>query len=195
MQNSDIQSLFEKVYRLNFIDAVPKFPATPDLIFCNDSHTLIVAGGGHIVNSKTDEYARLMKLLRTIGEKEYHLLLPTFDTNSNYEYCSISTASTIKDMEAAIEEIFVIDFPLDSLFMFGATGEWAIYIDEGININLISCEQQYAQFFVDVYNVTPSDFERNISLIKAGFTNAVDFEKFVETYVKHPRNYFPHQVK
>ena len=56
-------------------------------------------------------------------------------------------------------------------------------------------KEQYAQFFVDVYNVTPSDFERNISLIKAGFTNAVDFEKFVETYVKHPRNYFPHQVK
>lgn len=194
MQNSDIQSLFEKVYRLNFIDGVPKFPATPDLIFCNDSHKLIVAGGGHIVNPKTDEYDRLMKLLRTIGEKEYHLLLPTFNTVSNYRYCTISTTSTIGDLEAAIEEIFVIDFPLDSLFMFGATGEWAIYIDEGINMNLISCEQHYAQHFVDVYSVTPTDFEMNISLIKAGFANAVDFEKFVETYVKHSRNYFPHQI-
>lgn len=192
MQNVDIQSLFQKVYRLKIIDGVPRFPETPELIFSSDSHTLIIAGGGHIVNTKTDEYDRLMKLLQMIGEKEYYLLLPTFNTDSNYRYCTISTTSTIGDLEAAIEEIFVIDFPLDSLFMFGATGEWAIYIDEGINMNLISCEQQYTQHFVDVCNVTPSDFERNISLIKAGFTNAVDFEKFVETYVKHPRNYFPH---
>lgn len=142
-----------------------------------------------------------MNVLQKIGESEYFLLLPT-DSPDGFEYISINTQSSVNDIERAFEHFFGIDFPLDNMYMFGKTGKWGIYIDDGIVMNIISCQPQYAELYINAQKIQPNEFESNIDLVKQGLeiralytkrdskNPVIYLKEFLTNYVHTPRNYF-----
>lgn len=196
MTKDEVILLAQKVFRYE-----EGFFTPPEFVFCsNADHVIIIVGGGDIVDKKTNEYNNLMQVLKTIGESAYYLFIPDFAITGNQNnWIEISTASTIEDLKRALEYFFGIDFTLDSMYMFGQTGKWGLYIDDVVSINIISCEKQYAKLFIEAQQIKEDEFEK--WAFEPGFEiiakNNTDYasgqiakSNYVKNYVNNKRNYF-----
>jgi hypothetical protein len=158
----------------------------PEQVFINPNFEFLLTIGGHLADGD-DEYQKLLKLLKDLGETEFYVLenIGISSTERNVAYQT--TVSVDKDFESFDKLVQSFDPPfgfiINHWFVFGKNNNWGIYICEYPTINIIGCTKNLTESFSMVYNITENGFLEQVDFIAQEYNYNSDLlDKLVKNY-------------
>lgn len=203
MEKAEILSLMKKVFLYTGTADTDDFNPPHENIFSNNAHTIMIdGGGGDIIETEPeDRYHELMNVLKAIGETEYYIVQDNFPLAADtFDFYTVPVDSTKEALHKVYEALFASPCIMDNLFVFGNSGKWAIYADDRLMVNYISCEPEYAELFVKVMDIQPDAFDKWHFAKQFELISELNTQKyptaeaakaqFKATYINSPHNYF-----
>lgn len=158
----------------------------PDQVFANPDFVFLLTIGGHLADGD-DEYQKLMKLLKELGETEFHILenIGSTLTEKKVPYHGIVSVDTNFEYFDSVGKSFDENFGLMpySFFIFGNKKNWGIYICEHPTINIIGCTKELAQSFAKVFQIEGNGFLEQVDFLAQEYQHKGDLlGKLVKNY-------------
>ena len=158
----------------------------PDQVFVNPNFVFLLTIGGNLV-SGDEEYQRLMKLLKELGETEFYILenIAATSTERTTPFQATISVDSDDDYFQKVGKSFDPQFGFlpYSFFVFGNSDNWGIYLCEHPTINIIGCTAEIVEKFSKVYDVVENGFIELVDFIAQEYQYKMEpFEKLVNNY-------------
>ncbi len=158
----------------------------PDQVFVNPNFVFLLTIGGNLVDGD-DEYQRLMKLLKELGETEFYILenIGATSTERTTPFQATISVDSDDDYFQKVGKSFDPEFGFlpYSFFVFGNSDNWGIYLCEHPTINIIGCTAEIVENFSKVYDVVENGFIELVDFIAKEYQYKMEpLEKLVNNY-------------
>jgi hypothetical protein len=155
----------------------------PDQVFSRDTFNFLLTSGGHLAGGE-DEYNKLMRALKSLGEKEFYVVENLGATQTvprePYNAC-FSVDSNLEYFNQVVDNFDPpFGFFINHFYVFGDNPNWGIYICEYPTMNIIGCENQLSEMFAQVFDIESNGYEVQKEFIGWEYQNHPDLQKLLE---------------
>lgn len=128
----------------------------PNQVFVRQEFDYLLTIGGDLIDNE-DEYNRLRRILKDIGETEFYIkenLGATITDRKDPFQITINLTADYKEFQ---EKVRAFEAPfgwsINHFFVYGQNENWGIYIAEFPTINIIGCDNKLSDKFRHVFSI------------------------------------------